>query len=288
VNFTRRFVFHASATAFGGQIVRPAGVVLEASCAASLPIRGGRSTSRHPGGSLGDVVRFGSAYAHTEGVFDSFTQAVELTYGHVEEHTLTTSTTVTAAIDEVVIAERPALTVKRLRGTLISKSDTRGDETPILLVEDTVVDTVTIDGHVLGVELNLPLFQKLATRAHLVTAATDPQFVLDHGHCFFFPERGAIHATIVKSLRWSGTPYPGAQLDQNSVVVPGLGRVFFGEITINASSRRLTMMRVELGSAAGGHLAFAEIETGGIWYPPGGPAYGVAARSPKVDAIKKD
>jgi hypothetical protein len=266
----RRFVFHGTAVAFGGHIVRPVDLALEPSCAASLPTRGGRSTSQRSGGNFGGV-RFGSAYAHAEGVFDDFHQAVELTYGRVEEHTLTTTTRVTAAVDDVVIGGRPALAVKRIRGTLVSNSAAGGDETPILLIEDTVADGVTIDGHALQVDLNVPMFQKLRTRANLVAAGDDPQFVRDHGACFFFPERGAIHATIVKSLRWRDAPHPDSQLDHHCVTVPNLGRIFFGEVLITESARRLTMMRVELGSAAdgpGGHIAFAEIDAGGVWYLP--------------------
>lgn len=268
--FKRRFIFHGTAAAFGGRIVRPADITFEPSCAASLPATGGRSTARRPGGNFGDVVRFGPARAHAEGVFDDFDQAVELTYGRLEEQTMTTSTTVTAEIEQLAIDGKPALTVERLRGTLRARSAAQAEETPISLVEDTVIENVALDGHRLLVDLNFPVFQLHNTRAKLITVAKDPKFVRDHGPCFFFPPRGVIHATIVRSLRWDGAPYPGAQLDQHSVAVPDLGRIFFGEMLIDASLRRLTMMRVEFNSAVGGCAAFAEVETSGVWFPSAG------------------
>jgi hypothetical protein len=79
--------------------------------------------------------------------------------------------------------------------------------------------------------------------------------------------RAGIYATIVKSVRWDGEPYPGAQIDNHVVTVPDFGRIFFGEILITAAARRLTMLRLELGSPHGGDVAFAEVDTNGTWSP---------------------
>ena len=49
--------------------------------------------------------------------------------------------------------------------------------------------------------------------------------------------------------------------------IPELGKIFFGEILVASHSRRLTMLRLDLGSPVGGLLAFSEVETNGTWYP---------------------
>jgi hypothetical protein len=76
---------------------------------------------------------------------------------------------------------------------------------------------------------------------------------------------GTTYATIVKSIRWGGEPYPGATIDHNSVTVPNFGIMFFGELVVTDISRRLTMLRLELGSPVGGDVAAAEVESNGTW-----------------------
>jgi hypothetical protein len=76
-----------------------------------------------------------------------------------------------------------------------------------------------------------------------------------------------LHATIVKEIRWDGAPFPGARIDHNLVVVPIFGRIYFGELLITASSKRLTMVRMDLGSPAGGSALCASVEDNGGWSP---------------------
>ena len=76
---------------------------------------------------------------------------------------------------------------------------------------------------------------------------------------------GTTYATVVRSIKWTGNPYPGATIDQHVVTVPDFGKIFFGEILITDLSRRLTMLRLELGSPIGGSLCCAEVETNGSW-----------------------
>ena len=110
-----------------------------------------------------------------------------------------------------------------------------------------------------------------------------------------------IYATIVKEIHWTKHKHPTATIDHHTMFVPGFGQIFFGEIFITDVSRRLTMLRLQLGlpdrsaaavageaSAAvtagedvsflaapaegdapdGGMVACAEVETNGSWYPP--------------------
>ena len=54
-------------------------------------------------------------------------------------------------------------------------------------------------------------------------------------------------------------------IDENSVIVPDFGTIYFGEILVNASARRLTMVRLNLGSPTGGSGAYVEVDTNGSW-----------------------
>lgn len=281
MDFKKRFVFHGNAAALGGRIVRPKEIVIHPSCAASLPVTGGRSGSTLEATAFGDFVRFGSARTFAEGLFDDLHQAVEHSHQRLDEHVMTATTTVTAEVKDLVIGTKPALTVKTVRATHVSKSAGGSNETSFHLADETVLEGVAIDGHTLIVNLNREPFQQYGTRAKLVAAADDPKFVQDHGFCFFMrtllegrpvpprgrlvEERGVIHGTLVKEIRWESTPFPGAVIDHHTVVVPDFGRIFFGEILITDSSRRLTMLRVKLGSPTGGDISATDVQNNGGW-----------------------
>ena len=49
--------------------------------------------------------------------------------------------------------------------------------------------------------------------------------------------------------------------------VPNFGRIYFGEMFISGDSRRLTMVRFQLGSDDGGEVTAAEGETNGTIWP---------------------
>ena len=58
---------------------------------------------------------------------------------------------------------------------------------------------------------------------------------------------------------------PGARIDDNSVIVPEFGTMFFGEILITAVERRVSMLRLQLGSPEGGSEVYSEVATNGSW-----------------------
>jgi hypothetical protein len=281
MDFRRRFIFRGNAAALGGRIVRPADLLIESGVASSLTVAGGRSSARASAQRLGDWVSFASAETSAEGVFDDVKQHIERTYHRVREDALTMSTRVNADLTGLVIEGKPRLTVKRLHAAITSKSPTGSGEPAIAVGSETVIDGVAVDGHALIVELAVPLFQRYDTRSKLLAAADDPHFVKESGDCLFMtasfsgapaPPHGRLlhscgttYATIVKSIRWAGEPYAGATIDHHSVTVPDFGKIFFGELLVTDLSRRLTLLRLELGSPVGGDVAAVEVESNGTW-----------------------
>jgi hypothetical protein len=279
----RRFVFHGEAAAYGGRLVRPADIIIEARGGSSLPVAGGRCRSELQPAHFGDFIQVGSASTFAEGLFDDLKQAVEASFGRVRLDALTTTTTVNAEVRDIVVGTKPRLTVKRLRAALVSKSPSASSETSVRMADDNAVQGVDIDGHKLVVELVTKAFQQYDTYSRLRSAADDPRFEKEYGDCLLTKSvsdgrpappsgrlvegRAGIYATIVKSIRWDGAPYPGATIDHHVVTVPNFGAIYFGEIFVTRDSRRLTMMRLELGSPVGGVVAFAEVQDNGLWYP---------------------
>jgi hypothetical protein len=279
-----RFVFRGNAAAFGGRIVRPEDVVLEMPGASSLPIVGGRSVSKITGtpASFKNFVTFESASTFAEGLFDDLKGAIALSNHAIREDALKASTRVQAEVRMLTVGRKRRLRVDRLSAELRSGSPTGSGE-PRIALGDVTVKGLTIDGFELVVDLEQGLFQKYDTHAKLLAAADEPSFVRKHGPHLFMrtdfdgrlarpagrlvPGCETIYATIVKSIRWRGKPNPAATIDGHSVIVRDFGRIFFGELFITSASRRLTMMRLELGSDEGGSAGGPDVDINGSWSP---------------------
>jgi hypothetical protein len=278
----RRFVFTGHAAAFGGRIVRPTDIVLEAGGASALTVAGGRSRWQSKRVRFGEFFRIGSASTFAEGLFDSLKQAVDVTNKRVKEETLTSVTTVSAEVRDLLVGEHPTLQVKRVRGSLIARNPGASGEPPIRFGPETSIEGVSIDGYKLVIELNTRPFQQQDTYSKVLVASGDPKFVRRQGRALLMtpptggraavPSRliqsdGTIYASIVKSITWANKPYPGAVIDQHTVRVPELGRIFFGELLISRTARRATMIRLELGSHMGGWGGIIDIGANGTWSP---------------------
>jgi hypothetical protein len=76
--------------------------------------------------------------------------------------------------------------------------------------------------------------------------------------------------TIATSLRFaSGKAPAGTEIHGNRLTIQGLGSIYFAEIVIDRYSRRLTLLRFQLGSDNGVDGTACESSTGGQGYPPG-------------------
>jgi hypothetical protein len=281
MDLRRRFIFHGNAAAIGGRLVRPSDVMLETPVASSLAVVGGRTQAQAGPTRFGNLVSFGSAATFAEGVFDDFKQQVEFSYHRVEQDTLTMTTRVRADVTDLSVDEKPKLTIKHVHAAMTSTSPAGSGEPSIVIDNDTTIDGAAIDGYGLVVELALDVFQRCDTRSRLLTAADDPEFVRASGSLLFMTSdacgvaappagrllrgSGLIYATIVKAITWSGASFAGATIDNHIVTVPDFGKIFFGELLISDTSRRLTMVRMELGSPSGGETAVAEVDSNGTW-----------------------
>jgi len=285
MEYRRRFVFHGHAAAFGGHLIRPKDIVLEAQGASALLPSGGRSVARLARASFDGFFEVESATTLAEGKFDDPAQFLALTHRRVEEQTLTAVTYVNAEVQGLAVGREPRLTIRRLRAALHARSPLGSGEPSVRVDPGVAVEGIAVDGRTLVVELDPNTFGRLDTRSKLLTAADDAAFVQQSGNLLFMKTpidghpapppggriiqtpNGYIVGTIVKSIRWSGEPFPGSSIDHNLVVIPGLGRLFFGELIVGHDSRRLTMLRMELGSDTGGSASAADVQDNGMWSP---------------------
>lgn len=260
----RRFVFRGNAAAFGGHIIRPKDIVLEAPGASSLPVTGGRSTAKIPRTQFEEFFKVESATTFAEGLFEDRKQFLKLTNHEVDEDTLVTSTVVRVDVRGMTVGRKPRLTVKQLQAELRGRSPLVSGQ-PALQISQASIDGIDIDGHRLAVEFNTKPFQRYDTHAKLLAAADDPAMAKDLGR--WSATHGTIFTTIVKSIKWDGKPFPGSKIEGNAVTLPEFGQVFFGELLISELSRRLTIIRMALGSDSGGSASGGDVETNGMWSP---------------------
>src|SRR6185369_7263027 len=114
-------IFRGNAAAFGGRIVRPKDLVIEAP-GSSLPVTGGRSISRIPKTAFDEFFSVESASTFAEGLFDDANQLREKTHHRVQEDALTATTTVNADITGLAIGRKPQLTIKHLHAALTARN----------------------------------------------------------------------------------------------------------------------------------------------------------------------
>ena len=74
---------------------------------------------------------------------------------------------------------------------------------------------------------------------------------------------GFVQCSIVRSITWGGQKIAGHVLTKK-----GFGSIYFGEMLINENNRRVTLVRVKMGSDTEAEATFAESDPNGSWWPP--------------------
>jgi hypothetical protein len=277
----RRFVFRGNAAAVGGQIYRPDDLIVDTGGASSLTVVGGISRGSLGPTRFGKYGSLGAAKTQARGVFTNRDQAEALTNHQLKARDVPTKTNVEVEVTEIEVGLKqlqPVLRVKRVLAALDGVSP-RGDEDPAIRTRNVDVTGVRIDDFVLDVEVDRQHFETHDTYAKLMAASDASRDAGGEERFIFRPTRPDLppqarpqaeypfYSSVVRRLKWRDREFPGSKIDGHSVQIPELGTIYFGEIFVSSFSRRLTMLRLDLGSPVGGFLAFAEIETNGIWYP---------------------
>jgi hypothetical protein len=270
-------VFHGHASGVSAHIRRPETHLLHVQGSSSLPVIGGHAESKVPAGSFDKWVSFESILTSAHGDYVDAAQGVATTTGEVAFDAAPTETRVTAVVKGLVILGR--VHVDQAAVGLISRSRV-GKEQPAIRLEGNILDGVRIDDSRLAITLAEGFFQEHDTKDKLAAshAAGLPAhhagllIPLDNtaAPVRAFPEaRGTVKCTVVQDMRWDGAPHPTATIHGHVVHVPDFGKIYFGEMFITGESRRLTMVRFQLGSPQGGEISAAEGESNGDTYPPG-------------------
>jgi hypothetical protein len=79
--------------------------------------------------------------------------------------------------------------------------------------------------------------------------------------------KGWVVSSIIRSIEALDPLPSGADIDEHVITWPDFGKVILGEMLISDFNRRLTMVRLELGSPVEGSVAAADIQSGGQGLP---------------------
>lgn len=272
----RRFLFRGFASGIAAHIRRPTDEILPVQAASALPITGGVSESKAGPQRLSDYLSFESASTSAVGDYANARKALAMTHGELAPGDIPTQTTVIARVEGAQVQSRlkVALVVAQVNG----KSPESG-EPPSLNCNGSSIEGVELDGYGLTITLATTFFSRNSTKALLAAtyaAGLKPKhqglirLAGKRPRAGKLPEsNGLVYTTIVEKMAWTDKQHPDATIDGNVLIVPDFGRIFFGELFVNEYSRRLTMVRLDLGSPTGGDGTMAEAETNGSYWPVG-------------------
>jgi hypothetical protein len=257
-----RFLHHANAVAFAGSIRRPFNEIIESQASSVLSINGGFGSARVENFRFRELASFRSASSTVAG------NVSKSDGGNDVENGLATATVEGLNIGGVVTADVVV-------GRLVSRHAGRPDALPMLPV-GSYFTNLRIAGFRIDPQPHDILFQsatlgemddacKKKPRRLPVDSGGQP-IEIDHP-----TKPGSPEPRVLTSLfeRPSTLP-PGCFAKERhgwGIVVPGFGTVFLGEFLITRSSRRLTMIRVEMGSPVEGEFVSNVLEGNGSTYP---------------------
>jgi hypothetical protein len=272
----RRYIFRGHANGVSAHIRRPENQLLPVQGCSSLPVTGGLSESKVGPTKLDKWVSFDAVSTSAHGDYVDAAAGIATTLGEVPFDAVPTETRVKSEVHGLAILGR--VHVAHAAVGLISRSAESGQQ-PVIRLEGNALEGVRIDDARLKIALAEDFYRECDTKDKLAArhaAGLAPEHAgllmpLDGGAgpATTFPEaKGTVKCTIVQEIGWDGDPHPTATIHGHVVHVPNFGKIYFGEMFITGESRRLTMVRFQLGSDDGGEVVAAEGETNGVGWPP--------------------
>lgn len=246
------YLYHAHGHALSGRIQRPFSEIVDAQAASSLPISGGHGSAAGKDFSHRNLLSFKTANTHVSGSEDSDGNHTSMVSISVEGLNVMDVVTADRIVARIACHHKP------------------GDDEPSIVISGSHFDNLRIAGTPVTVAIDHDLFQRIDTfdstlkeidkNKDFKQKALDPFYT---GKQLKKPAReGTLLCSCVKSL----SDVPGAAQDGHWYVVPQFGKVFVGEVVSQYQKRRLTMLRIELGSPIQGTVIALDGQgNGGTW-----------------------
>jgi len=264
----KRFIYRGNAVGIGGRIVRidpksDLDIPIPVQGASSLPVVGGVSMFKPAKCVIPLMKRSKQNLVSAQSVTTS-------AQSDVERRGKPFVTRVSAEIKMVRVLD--SISIKRVLLNLTSTHND-GDEYPRISLGDSEITGLKLGKFPVEVKIDRRTFETFDTKQRLAgNFAENTAFRTRNAKRFNTPpeERqvreyggGYIVTSIVESI--SGKLPEGAYMDEDgyTIVWPGVGKIVLGEMLVTHNSRRLTMVRVQLGSPIEGFAAVGEGDVNG-------------------------
>jgi hypothetical protein len=223
-----RFLYHAQGMALGGFLTAPVDEFIETQAAVSLPITGGYGRADSKDYRFRDFVSLREAHTYVTGKKKTPLIPTQ------DESAATYETLVTCVVEGLNILD--VVTADRIVARLVSKGSGDVHKSPEISTIGSHFVNLRIKGHEVKVDFPSEDTKTLDTNTR----------------------------TFVSKSILQNTPH-GFQRDGDvdSLYIPHFGSIYLGELIVSPESRRLTMLRVELGCSADGSVAVGTVEGDG-------------------------
>lgn len=271
----RVFHYHASSNALGGVLTHPYKTVISSDANSALANAGGYNSSKTVPYHLDHVLHCDKAYTHVTG-------------GEEDGHWATLSSAVVEGVNllEVVTADK-------IVAQISSKHPKEGHHPVVSFVGSQFVN-LRINGELIEPVLDLhplpgkPMPGKASAKGKSQVssfhhqdvrklAAEQSRKITSHKYAPDWTkrrygwlesvndinDRGHLLCTLVRSIKGGDPDYTFGQV----IHVPGFGNIFLAEVTCDAKSYHLTMLRAEMGCASSGTASMASAHTNGTTMP---------------------
>lgn len=246
----KRFLYHGGVLACGGRITRPYCETLEAQAASVLPVVGGYGSARVENFRYRDLISFQTASSTVCGNESDRD-------GRRVYNTLTTVT-----IEGLDI--RGMVTADRVVARLVSEKSDDGEEIPMLPVGSYFTNL-----RIVGVPVEHTPYEELFRCETVSKLASQPK--AQAMNALRQPLTYKEPKVLTSLFNFPGPESHGCTRDPDvppwGLHIPGFGTVYLAELLITRSSRRLTMIRVRMGSPEAGELVVGDTEGNGSIYP---------------------
>jgi hypothetical protein len=239
----RQFLYNGYAMGFAGRIKAPFDEVIESKASSSLGVTGGYASARVDNFRHRELISFASAHTQASGILSQKTP--------VEQNPAYFETFVSGVIEGLNILD--TVKVDYMAGRLMSKHPVdppkESPDEPTITPIGTQYGKVVVAGYELTPVIDEEFFK---TCSYSQLCESIPRNA-DLRACFnvsedlpFPPPRGMLAGSIVSEVLGGRRDWK-IEGKRNSVKVPGFGILHFGEFIIEQYSRRLSVMRAELG-----------------------------------------
>jgi hypothetical protein len=267
----RVFLYRGYSVGFGGVLTRPSHEVIDAQASVALPIVGGLTSTRVQNYRLRELISFKEARMYTTG-----SRSADGAY----------NTVVSATIEGLNILD--VITCDACVGRVSSRHAPDAAE-PEIVSAGSTFHNLKIGGYPVDVQFDHKLFADFPTYTQLrgefeknadFRERVQTQFMWTSPWKNFPPgfvgsipmpntndwpeSRGIVPCTLVKDITCDA---PEMARYGHILCLPQVGYIVLGEFFVSQYARRLTMMRLALGSPVEGMMSACDLETDGTTYP---------------------